>query len=288
MQRMMATQLNLNNTMEAHTNKLLFVLLLFVVSNISRAQENIQHFKSIALSEVEMVSIDRVGFFYTIQKNGTVTKFSEDAEQVAGYKQEGKNKFDLFEAWNGMRLIGFNKEDKSYSLFDRMLNLLETYKLDEALVIDPYLATITGDNSLWVLDGKVSTLKKINTLSESVDLEIIVDTNHRREFDNSNHIKEYQNMLFVNTPNSGIWVYNSNIGKRMKVLPFKQVNYFNFLGMDLYFIQNDKLHLYDLYSGDHGIYDLPQAAKFVLLTDETMLLVDNTHIHFYRIDLTDN
>jgi competence protein ComGC len=288
MQRMMAKQLNLNNTMAALINKLLFVLLLLVIPNINRAQEHIQHFKSIALSEVEMVSIDRVGFFYTIQKNGTITKFSEDAEQVAEHKQNGKNKFDLFEAWNGMRLIGFNKENKNYSLFDRLLNLQETSTLDEALVIDPYLATITGDNSLWVLDGKVSTLKKVNTSSESVDLEISIDTKHSGDLNLSNHIKEYQNMLFVNTPDAGIWVYNSNIGKRMKILPFKQVNYFNFLGMDLYFIQENKLHLYDLYSGDHGIYELPLAAKFVLLTDETMLLVDNSHIHFYRIDLTDD
>jgi hypothetical protein len=268
-------------------NKFIFSIVLSIIWNITLAQNQIQHFKSIELAEVEMVSIDRVGFFYTVQKNGAISKFSEDAELIAQHKQSGKNEFALFEAWNSMQLIGFNKKTKNYILFDRMLHPKGIFNIDNALVVEAALTTITGDNSLWVLDAKVSALKKINLSAETVEIEIPYDSEVSAEFEKSDYIKDYQNMLFINTPSAGIWIYNS-IGKKLRTLDFKGVNYFNFLGMDLYFIQEGKLHLYDLYSGDHGIYDLPRAARFVLLTDETMLLADDTHIHFYRIDLTDN
>ncbi|HMP98662.1 MAG TPA: hypothetical protein PKC24_02700 [Cyclobacteriaceae bacterium] len=261
-------------------------LILLFVFQLSSAQ-NFQHFQSISVKEVELVSIDRVGFFYIVLADGSIQKYSEDAELVASFKQEGKNQFISFEAWNGMKLIAYDQKNKTYSQFDRMLKLQKKSSLDEALVIAPYQISVSGVDNLWALDGQVSTLKKINTAAESVEIEILFDAQHSLELNKSNHIKEYQNMLFVNTPKAGIWMYNSIIGKRMKILPIKGINYFNFLGMDLYFVQNNQLHLHDLFTGDTAIIDLPQAAQYVLLTDETMLLVNQEGLHFYRSDLTD-
>ncbi len=282
MQNMMAIKLNLRILMARPITNIILIFLLQI--NFVEAQE-FQHFKSIPLPSVQMVSIDRVGFFYTAQQNGTIKKFSEDAELVAEFNQSSGSAFDLIEAWNGMRIIGFNRDNQTYTLFDRFLNPLGNYTIDQALSIDTYLCTITGDNSLWLIDQADYSLKKINNQVQSVEVEILIDRAQLQNDFNFNYMREYQNMLFLNKPATGILVFN-NIGKQLRTLELPGLNYFNFLGMDLYYVKDQQLHLHNLYTGEQVSFDLPQPCSYVLLTDETMLLVDDEHIHFYRSDLT--
>lgn len=267
------------------TSGLLLLVVLLTYTPLSA--QPYTHVKTIHLKGVERVSIDRVGFFYTVQSNGTIKKFSEDTELVAEYNQASTDTPDIIEAWSGMRVISFNRDKQNYTLFDRFLRPLGSYTIDQALSIDSYLCTISGDNSIWVFDQSDYSLKKINTQLQSVEVEVFIDRKQFKAGHNFNFIRDYQNMLFLNDPGIGILIFN-NIGKQLRTLEFKGLEYFNFLGMDLYYVKDKQLHLHDLYTGDHETIELPLAPRFALLTDETMLLVDEQAIHFYRIDLTGN
>jgi hypothetical protein len=99
-------------------------------------------------------------------------------------------------------------------------------------------------------------------------------------------MREYQNLLFINDRNAGILIFD-NLGNYKKTIPYRGVEYFNFLGNNLYFIKDSSLVILDVYSGLEKVIALPSNKKYqyALMSPGTVFLFSENNVDLFKLSL---
>jgi hypothetical protein len=93
-------------------------------------------------------------------------------------------------------------------------------------------------------------------------------------------IREYQNVLFLFDQKQGIGIYNA-FGKQIRFIVAKNIRGYNFLGEEIYYVEDGKIKFLDMFTGEKSELMLRQDAHFAVLTDERMILLKNDQIDIY-------
>jgi len=212
---------------------------------------------------VEHAFVDRPGDLYVQFENGSIHKYDVQGKIIN--ELSPKEKLTLFEPRDGSRAFSYQRNGQwySYALFGDF----NKEQLREEFAIEPWLVCSSGDKNFWVLDAADLSIKKINTGKGTIDVEVLLSADLHKNKADLISLREYQNFLFIHNKNTGIEIHNS-IGNRIKAIPGKEIKYFNFLGEELYYRQNNKLIFYDLYDTTVREMDIEKGVKFLLLTDE--------------------
>src|SRR5690606_9283471 len=109
---------------------------------------------------------------------------------------------------------------------------------------------------------------------------ILQDTVYRGA--NFTYMREYQNLLFLLDKYKGFRIY-STLGKYLKLIQIKELSWFNFIGEDLYYVSDDKLHFINLFTFETRAMQLPSTARFAVLTDERLFLVAPETIRIFTL-----
>ena len=100
------------------------------------------------------------------------------------------------------------------------------------------------------------------------------------------YMRDYQNLIFLLDKNSGVVIYNT-IGKKINRLK-TDANNFGFFGEELYFLQDDKVVFFDLYTEKIRLVNVGKG-KFVLVSDERILLVkENGRVTLFEFNRKDS
>ncbi len=239
--------------------------LLFSSSTQGQVLKKIKEFRP---GKIENVSIDRLGNFFLIFKNGRIKKYNANGKVLASLKNEKSP--TLIEPWFHPKIFVYEQVNHTWMSYDRNFKNNETYPLDPSVAISPLLVCPTGDNKLLVLDKADYSIKSVNPFRSEVTSEFYLDSaeNHPDFI----YLRAYQNLIFLLDKNSGIHIYNKE-GKKVNQLKTTSNN-FGFFGEELYFIQLGKIVFFDLYT--EKIRELKIAdARFVLVSDERILLVSS-------------
>ncbi len=249
------------------------VALLFCSSTAAQDLKKIKQFKP---GKVENVSIDRLGNFFLIFKNGTIKKYDANGKVLASLK--GENPPTLIEPWFHPKIFIYDQHHHSCINYDRNFQNGDAQQLDPSVAIHPLLACPTNDNKLLVLDGEDFSIKKVNPFTHEVTAEFYIDsTDVKPDFV---YLREYQNLIFLLNKNSGIVIYNKE-GKKINLLKTR-ANNFGFFGEELYFLQPGKIFFFDLYTEKTRELKIADA-KFVLVSDERILLVmENNSVSIFE------
>jgi hypothetical protein len=235
----------------------------------AQPQKKMKEFKP---GVIENVAIDRLGDFFLIFKNGEIKKYDANGKVLAALladRNTGAEKTPtLIEPWFHPAIFTYYRQMQSYLKYDRNFQNPETHMLDPAIAISPLLACPTNDNKLLVLDGADYSIKKVNPVNNEVTAEFYVDTVATKP--NFVYMREYQNLIFLLDKNTGIVIYNI-VGRKINQLKTDASN-FGFFGEELYFIQQDKIVFFDLYTEKIRVVEVGEA-KFALVSDERILLV---------------
>lgn len=186
----------------------------------------------------------------------------------------------LFDPHDGARLFAFYRAQRKYEFLNPSFEPRQAYKIDSAFVIEPWLACLSGDKNLWIIDAADKTLKKINTMQGHVDVEVAIAMS--APIENMVFLREYQGFVFVLIKNRGVFVFNG-LGKQIKTIENKSITSFNFLGEELYYLQHNKLVFFDLFSADTREIVLPEAGDFAILTDERLFIVKGEAVTFFKV-----
>lgn len=253
--------------------RILFLLFLPLVSCLSvHAQSDLKKTKEWKAKGINLISIDRLGNFFLLQKNGKIKKYDPQGNVLASLSGVSPT---LIEPWYHPSIFIYSRSQQKYTVYGRNFENTKEYIVEPALAIEPSLVCPTHDNKLWIFDKADQSLKKVNPLTNEVLQEFIVseiDGNSNSEF---TYLREYLNLIFLLDKNSGILIL-SHLGKVIEKIDVKNLTQFYFFGEDLYYLEKNTLKFIDLLTDKRHEIVLPEGTQQAIITDEIILTI-NSH-----------
>ncbi len=238
--------------------------------------------KEIITKSVAQVSVDRLGNFFIVQQNGVLKKYDLNGKLIASSKSATCT---LLEPWYHPVIFQYDKKKQQITTSGRNFENSKLTKIDPAWAINPQLVCPTNDNKLWLYDEADASLKKINPLSGEVIFEFGIDTIQFKVKPNFTHLREYQSLVFLLDKNSGIYLFNT-IGKQINKIEKVGIQNFNFFGEELYYLADDYIVLYDLYTEENRKIKVTEKNQFVIVTDERVILFSGKHASVFEFNPT--
>lgn len=205
------------------------------------------------------VSLDRLGNIYLADRQNNLHQFNAVGERVATYSPPAAGRLALIEAWNVARILLFYDDQQQIVLLDRFLAPITTTRLSNHVDGLVKIASLAADNKVWAFNESNFSLHKLDLqypeASRTVPLDLVLNKN---QYD-IRFLREYQNQVYLIDKNSGIYVFD-NLGNYQKKLPFTGLSYVGFRGDELYYLINQKIHFFHLYTLQERIIDLSDLA----------------------------
>jgi hypothetical protein len=219
--------------------------------------------------------IDRPGDLYIQTTQGQLQKIDTEGHLISLFNN--KNAPALFDPRDGSRLFAFYREAKRYEFLSPSFETVQSFTIDPAFAIEPWLVCASGDHNIWILDAADMSLKKINTTSATVLTEAPTAAILKSDKSNFTQLREYQGFVFVLDKSAGIHIF-TGMGKYSRTIPVKNLAYFNFLGEELYYPAGGSLKFLDLFTAESRDVKQPQSVTFTLLTDERIYRIKGKRV----------
>ncbi len=235
------------------------------------AQSNLIKTKEWKAKGVNLISVDRLGNFFLIKKNGRIKKYDPQGNVLASLSGAVPT---LIEPWYHPSIFMYSRMQQKYSVYGRNFEDPKVYAVEPALAIEPSLICPTHDNKLWIFDKADYSLKKVNPLTNEMLQEFTLsesDANANSEF---TYLREYLNLIFLLDKNSGILILN-HLGKVIEKIDVKNLTQFYFFGEDLYYLENNILKFIDLLTDKSHEIALPEGTQQAIITDEIILTINS-------------
>jgi hypothetical protein len=259
---------------------LIFFLVVSMASQHSYGQ--FKKIKTVTLNYTpHAAAVDRPGELYLLEG-----KRIEQYSPGGVLQQKGELPFvpDIFEPRDGSKMFAFSRRENTFLFFSPMFAALSEarpQKADSAFAIHPYFVCSAGDHDLVILDSADWSLKKINLRTNRMIFESVI-SDSSLYLNSISYVREYQNFVFMLDKNRGILIFNM-LGKLLKTIPARNINYFNFLGEELYFLDKDKLVFFDLFNTESRSIKLPYPPDLALITDENLFLVRTRRLEVFSL-----
>ncbi|MCX8490225.1 MAG: hypothetical protein ORN54_04080 [Cyclobacteriaceae bacterium] len=249
----------------------LIYFLCFILSSpfFANGQQIGKKIKEIKSAEVTHATVDRLGNFFIVSKKNVIKKFDSQGKLMATLKG---NSTTLLEPWYHPSIFLFSHLTQKYWIYGRYFENEKEYSIEPSWAIQPTLVCPSNDNKLWLFDVADASIKKVNPATKEVVIEFYTDTIQAKGTPVYTHLREYQNMIFLLNQQSGIEVY-SHIGKKIYQVDKAGINNFNFFGEELYYLDGTKMKFFDLGTGTTREIEVGGDYKYVLASDESIILV---------------
>lgn len=234
---------------------------------------------SIPAKGLRYATVDRAGYLYVVTDEG-ITRYSENGDSLA---YAPLPHITLFDPGNGVRLLAYQRKDQRYTLLSPSLTPIGTYPFDLSTVIEPWLVCSGGDYDIFILDAADGTLKNVDVRTGQVRSDFALN-------DTVNIApaitlaKAYQHFIFLLDKQAGIRIYNP-LGIAIRCLPVTGIDYFNFLGEELYYFQQGQVHFINLFTGEHRARSLPflpaRGIDYLILTDRKCYAVTKNAVDIF-------
>jgi len=249
---------------------IVFILSFVLVATSLFAQKKVASVK--VDNKVAFAAVDRPGDLYIILANGEALKIDKSGKQIG--KRKFKSVPTIFDPKDGTRAFAYYHDTHTIETIAPDLSFAEASPLHPEFAVSAWLVC-PSKNELWILDSADFTLKKTKEKGTAIAYETPFGDA------TATYMREYLNFLFV-LDSEGIKMQN-NLGKTIQKIAAPGLSFFSFLGEEIYYMETpSSLQLLDLYTSEKRKVPLPHAAKFALLTDDRMILVEDTTIDFFE------
>jgi len=229
-------------------------------------------------SEVRWAGVDRAGDLFLVLNSGEVQKFTKEGNQV------GSHQFDvpptLLDPMDGAQSFYFGQKGNVYGNLSSDLQTVTNKLVDPAFAITPWLVS-PSLHELWILDSADLSIKKTKLNSATLSLETALKHLPNKSAKDYTYMREYQNYLFLLDVKAGVHMFNS-LGMFVRTFGEKGLEYFAFMGEEIYFIKGNELVLVDLYTQETRKIRLPLPCIYALLNDDTLYAVDRGAVTIFE------
>jgi hypothetical protein len=259
-------------------------LLFFGLQGITPAlyAQKIHLVDSVAIDFPTAASIDKTGSLYISNREGEVRKYSSFGKELTTFIPQQSSAIGSLEAWQMLRVFVFYDKSQQYIFLDRFLNASQPHFLKDLTSGFATHATIGEDNSLWLINETSLTLEKydLRTGSQLVSTPLQLFLELDFQFFT---IKTYQNKVFISMGKQGMLVFDT-FGNFVQKLPLDNITYFDFCEDGLYYLNEEQIHSYDLYTFREGMMTYPSYIKplYILVNADRIMLLTEGMIYFFR------
>ena len=281
---MMVSLLTSNTLHRKHPILFVFGLLILLLFPIFLSAQTLQLKQTLPVNKPGAVSLDRLFNIYFSDQKNNIYQVSPDGKLVRTYSPPTQAHVALLEAWNLVRILAFYDDRQQITLLDRFLTPLASTRLSEIVNGNIRLATLASNDQIWLLNESDFSLVKVDVqrpeaLSRTQLNQILPDA--RTDF---RFMREYQNNLYLIDRLAGIYIFD-NLGTYKKKIPVTGLTFLGFKGDEAYYLKNDQLTFFNLYTLEERQIALPPAPHYnqVLVGNNTVYLFSDTTLDMYSI-----
>lgn len=254
-----------------HYRFFLLLVLFCSISLLDLQGQQLELIKSLPLKNIQQISVDRYQQLYAITGTGTVYQLDSIGKELVVYSPPQNNQIDLIASWQAIQIFLFYEELQSFKLCDRFLGNCLQYSLEEEELGYITNATLAADGRLWLFDQDDFSLKKYDFRLKQTILSNPINQLITEDDFNIQHLREYQNRLFVL---SETFLYQFDLfGNLERKWEIGEVESFSFLDDQLYYLLGgNRLIIQHLYTAEQAEYQakkqynqlIPVNARYML------------------------
>jgi hypothetical protein len=229
------------------------------------------------VGKVHFASVDRPGDLYVVMEDGLIRKFDLNGKEIASKKFNSPP--TLFDPRDGTLSFAWFRSTRQLVYLSPDMSSTSEVQVHPEFAISPW-QVCPSKNELWILDSADLSLKQTSGKAATVAYDVAWPGTKPNPL-NITFMREYQNFLFVLDEGTGLHLFNS-LGKKIRQIDEKKLQWFSFLGEELYYLKSQSVHMMDLYSGESREIHLPSPCQFALLTDQRMILVREGKLEFFE------
>ncbi len=230
-----------------------FLILLFILRSFpgftQEARGLGEPIAEITLKNIDLVSLDTKDQIFASNIAGDIYLFSAEGKQLNLFSPPRQGRLNQLEAAWTVNVFSFSSDLQEYRVLDRFLNpLTET----GFLLTDVNLAkaaTFGNNNVIWVWDESDLSLKSLdyrrNLVIQSQPLNLILNSENLAVAE----IREFKNRVFMNVPESGIFMFD-NQGNLLEKMNVKTSQRLCFYKEHLLWLEQSELMAISLSTGE--------------------------------------
>ncbi|WP_373494492.1 hypothetical protein [Aquiflexum sp.] len=254
--------------------KILILSLFFLSFHLSGQVDGWGIPKIIDFPRLDKISLDNQGFIFLADLEGNLYQYSKDAKFLNNFSPPRQGSLSQLEAFWTVNIFTFSADLQEYRILDRFINPVAENRIPMDLINLAKAATLGNNNIIWVFDETDLSLKQFdyirNRIIQNQPLNLIIDRSSLEIVD----IKEYQNLLFLNIRDEGVFILD-NQGNFIKKLMAKPTQKLGFWKGYLIYLEDDKIVLLNFQSEKVESINIPTGIK------AKGILVNQNQIHFY-------
>lgn len=199
----------------------------------------------IPLENLHLVSLDTRDQLFASNTSGDIYLFDKNGKQLNLFSPVNQGRLHQLEASWTVNVFTFSADLQEYRILDRFLNELSNKQLFSSGINLPKAATLGNNNIIWVWDESDLSLKSLNyrqnQIIQSQPLNLILESENLTVTE----IREFKNRLFMNVPESGIYIFD-NQGNFLQKVNLKIDQRLCFYRENLFWVERNKLKMYSL------------------------------------------
>jgi hypothetical protein len=235
--------------------------------------------------KLDRFSPDNSGNVFLADTEGNIYQYNSRGSQLNLFSPIRQGRLNQLEAFWTVNIFTFSADLQEYRILDRLLKTVAENRIPIDLIMLAKAANLGNNNIIWIYDESDFSLKQFdyikNLVLQNQPLNLILG----RTFLNITEIKEYQNLLFINIPEEGVFVLD-NQGNFLKKLPVRINSQMGF--WDRYILGPDKdtLVMVDFVTGETHHVILPLESKNVKIGNGFVYIQTDTGLIFYPVKST--
>ena len=201
----------------------------------------------IPIENLDLISIDTRDQIFASTTTGDIYLFDQNGKQLNLFSPARQGRLNQLEASWTVNIFSFSTDLQEYRILDRFLNPLAENSFILNDIILPKAATLGNNNIIWVWDESDLSLKSLdyqrNLVLQTQPLNLILDSDNLAVTE----IREFKNRLFMNVPESGIYIFD-NQGNFLQKVDLKLDQRLCFFNERLFWVEEGNLKIYALNS----------------------------------------
>jgi hypothetical protein len=266
--------------------KRVWVLLVFLPF-LTKAQEKISWAKPKAIlpfNQSDLISLDARDQIFVSNQTGDILLFDQKGNQLNLFSPPRQGKLQQLEASWTVNIFSFSTDLQEYRILDRFLNPLSENSLLQTEISLAKAATLGNNNIIWMWDESDLSLKSLNYLQQQIiqsqPLNLILDSPSL----NVREIREVKNRLYLNIPDSGIFIFDNqgNFIQKLTILVDQKLAFYK---ERIYWLEEDLLKsisLRTLEVSEHGEVPLTKA-KSIQIGQEILVFQTSSELQIFDL-----
>ncbi|HQI44707.1 MAG TPA: hypothetical protein PLC59_01325 [Bacteroidales bacterium] len=232
-------------------------------------------------SDASFITTDNLGNLYLVQNN-EVLKYDNNGSLLKTYSNKISRNINFMDVTNPLQILLFDKDFRQIIFLDNMLSPInDPIVLDDIEMIQPLLVCTSYENGFWVYDHQNFQIIRFdkNRKKTNQSGNIYQDSGIHL---NPNFMMESGNRVFVNNPDTGIFVFDK-YGTYDKLIPLKNLSSFQIMNQEIIFFKNNHLVKFNIKSFEEQIMEMPfNNAIMGRFEKNRLFLQDSVSINIYK------